>query len=100
MAVSSIFIPSASVESLRITLASDGVADPTTLPVETCVSADAVLRYGPAPEDGWQAAGWTPDGKVATHVLSDLAPGEYGLWVRILSGDELTVLWVTRLEIT
>lgn len=69
------------VEVLHTTVAG-AAADPSAYPVEI-----AVLPGGdsdPEPSD-WIDATWAqgPRSKVATALIGPLAPGRYGVWVRI-----------------
>lgn len=84
-----------SVEALRVevnhTTLAGTPADPTGYPVEMAVLASAVTD--PTPTD-WQPATWAqgPSLKVATMLVGPLAPGRYGVWVRVTASPEVPVM--------
>lgn len=84
-----------SVEAIRVevvhTTLAGAAADPTSYPVEIAVlpSGDA----DPDPSD-WLDATWAqgPRSKVATALVGPLAPGRYGVWVRVTADPEVPVM--------
>lgn len=88
-------ISRSSVEALRVevlhTTLTGATADPTAYPV-----AIAVLPGGdadPEPAD-WLDATWAqgPRSKIATALVGPLAPGRYGVWVRVTASPEVPVM--------
>jgi hypothetical protein len=84
-----------SVEALRVevnhTTIAGAAADPTGYPV-----AIAVLPGGdadPEPSD-WLDATWAqgPRSKVAIALVGPLAPGRYGVWVKVTADPEVPVM--------
>lgn len=84
-----------SIEALRVevfhTYLAGDAADPTSYPVEI-----AVLPGGDADPDpsDWLDATWAqgPRSKLAVTLVGPLAPGRYGVWVRITADPEVPVM--------
>lgn len=76
--------PAATIERLTIPdVEVTGITDPTDCTVETCLDPDAVRAKDAAPETGWEVASWLDATTVSTHLITGVAAGTYGLWLRI-----------------
>lgn len=90
----SVTLPVGTIERLEVPdVVVGGYADPTSLTVETQLSAAAVTpSQGEALDpDGFEPAAWADASTIRTHLLTGVAEGTWGLWVRITAGDEVVV---------
>ena len=76
-----------------------GYPDPTSHTVETALSAAAVnLSAGDALDhDDFATAAWHDATTIRSHLLTGIAEGDYGMWVRITVQDELVVRFAGRI---
>jgi hypothetical protein len=97
-----ITLPAGTLERLEIPAVHvGGYPDPTELPIETQLTADAASpTQGDAVDpDGWQPATWADTTTIRTHLLGG-TPGTYGLWVRITAADEVVIRYAGRIHLT
>jgi hypothetical protein len=96
-------LPVGTVERLEIPdVTIGGWPDPTTLAVETLVSAEASIpSQGDAIDlDGFAEAEWLDETTVQTPLLSDMTAGDYGIWVRVMANDEAIIRYAGRVIFT
>jgi hypothetical protein len=98
-----LILPVGTVEKLEIPdVEIGGHPDPTSLPVETLLSAEASIpSQGDAIDlDGFIPAEWLDETTVQTALLSGVAAGDYGLWVKVIANDENIIRYAGRVIFT
>jgi hypothetical protein len=96
-------LPVGTVERLEIPdVQIGGHPDPTSLAVETLISADASIpSQGDAIDlGGFLPAEWLDETTVQTGLISGLTAGDYGLWVKVTANDENIIRYAGRVIFT